>query len=285
MISITIADIDDWRAGMKGGPATEHVKLKILRIFFEDARRDRIVDRNVVKDARPAKTTPTERRAFTTDELERVLAISPQPWVGMILFGAFTGQRLGDLHRLRREDIADGVLRIRQRKTTAKVAVPLAPQVLEWVQKHAGETFLFDPLDKFAGGTLSNQFTRLLSKAGLREHVSHKTDLGKGRDGKRDKGQLCFHCLRHTAISMLRIAGAPLAISQGIAGHRSTAIHDLYTHTTVDDSRRYIDALPALNLDASSAGTHSTAPKKRPMQRKPRARSRTQDSTIGTADK
>jgi hypothetical protein len=45
-----------------------------------------------------------------------------------------------------------------------------------------------------------------------------------GRSGKRTPGELSFHCLRHTATSLMKNAGVSPAIAQDIIGHESAAV-------------------------------------------------------------
>jgi len=58
-----------------------------------------------------------------------------------------------------------------------------------------------------------------------------------------------FHSLRHTAVSLLRQAGAAQSISQALVGHNSPEVHELYTHQDEDALRRAVHALPAVIED------------------------------------
>jgi hypothetical protein len=55
-------------------------------------------------------------------------------------------------------------------------------------------------------GTLSNQFHDVMVEAGLVSHRAH-AKKGTGRAGKRLGAELSFHCLRHTATSLMKEAG------------------------------------------------------------------------------
>lgn len=57
---------------------------------------------------------------------------------------------------------------------------------------------------------------------------------------------LSFHSLRHTATSMLRSAGASLAVSMDIIGHSSAQVHSVYTHTELAERRAAVDSLPEI---------------------------------------
>jgi integrase len=94
-------------------------------------------------------------------------------------------------------------------------------------------------------GHLSNQFGDLLAAAGLREKLSHqKKERGKGRDHRRTSTGLSFHCLRHTAVSLLKDAGIPAAAVMELIGHDSEQMSQHYTHVGQDALRKAADALP-----------------------------------------
>ena len=61
-----------------------------------------------------------------------------------------------------------------------------------------------------------------------------------GRDGKRKGNALSFHCLRHTATSLLKNAGVSEAVAMDIIGHDSRAISANYTHIEVAAKRKAV---------------------------------------------
>ena len=80
-------------------------------------------------------------------------------------------------------------------------------------------------------------------KAGLAEARTHNT-TDKGRSSKRETSELSFHCLRHTATSMLKNAGVSDAVARDIIGHDSEAISRQYTHIEMTAKRKAIESLP-----------------------------------------
>jgi integrase len=83
-------------------PATANGHLKILRVAFEDAVRESRIPLNPAKQVRTIKKgAGSIRRPFTIEEINLVLRTAGQEWKGLILAGVCTGQRLGDLARLR----------------------------------------------------------------------------------------------------------------------------------------------------------------------------------------
>ena len=61
-----------------------------------------------------------------------------------------------------------------------------------------------------------------------------------------------FHSLRHTAVTLMREAGAVQSISQAIVGHNSAEVHALYTHADPEAMRRAVATLPAVRVVALS---------------------------------
>jgi integrase len=93
---------------------------------------------------------------------------------------------------------------------------------------------------------LSNQFNDLLSQAGLRAPARPpRSNSRKGRGGRRIGAVgLGFHCLRHTAVSLLKDAGVPDAVVMELVGHTSAAMSQRYTHVGREALSRAAAALP-----------------------------------------
>jgi integrase len=76
-------------------------QVKFLRMVFRNARRDAIVGDDpaeFVDTVRKGNTAA--RRPFTVPELKATLSVANPEWRSMILFGLYTGQRLGDVATL-----------------------------------------------------------------------------------------------------------------------------------------------------------------------------------------
>ena len=109
---------------------TANHDLKTLKMFFKSARRDSVVTEDPTEFV---ETVRKERRVkikrpFTLAELRSVLGLASNEWRSMILFGLYTGQRLGDIATLRWNnlDLVRGELRLSTRKTDKTLVLPLA---------------------------------------------------------------------------------------------------------------------------------------------------------------
>ena len=57
---------------------------------------------------------------------------------------------------------------------------------------------------------------------------------------------LSFHCLRHTAVSMLKQAGIPAATVMELVGHDSVEMSQHYTHIGHESLKQAAEAFPVL---------------------------------------
>ena len=196
----------------------------------------------------------SKRRAFTLAEIKRILKAcgDDTEWRGLVLFGLYLGQRLGDLARLtwRAVDLDSGEIAFTTRKTGRRIVLPLVQPVADYLASLPASdkpnAFIF-PHAASAKRTasLSNQFRDILVEAGLLEPLArgHKS-TGKGRNQAREASEISFHSLRHSAVTMLKAAGVSDFMAREIVGHESTAVSRQYTHLTTDDKRAAMQRLP-----------------------------------------
>lgn len=239
-------------------PKTVNHEIKVLRMVFRSARKDGIISDNPAEFAETVRDRGgnSARRPFTIPELRAVLDACDDEWKSLVLFGLYTGQRLGDLATLswanldlQRQDI---------RLTTAKTGKRMSIPISEPLQRHilnlpacgAPDAPIhpraFQTMQRCGkSGGLSNQFANILAAAGLREKKTHRK-LGEGRGAKREVIGLSFHSLRHTAVSMMKDAGIPAAAVMEIIGHDSEQMSQHYTHTGREALERAAASLPDL---------------------------------------
>ncbi len=173
----------------------------------------------------------------------------------MILFGLYTGQRLKDIATLTSAniDLEEREVRLTTHKTRRRQIIPLAKPLREFIvenllnsDKPNAPLFprAFAAVEKSgAVQTLSNAFYEILVASGLAQPRS-KANTGRGRSVKRKTNPLSFHCLRHTATSLMKNAGISPAIVQDIIGHDSPEISQNYTTIDSSSKRRAVDAMP-----------------------------------------
>jgi integrase len=102
---ITKADLVAYRNALakKLCPKTTNHRIKVVRMLLRAAKRDGHIvdDPSEFLEAVRGKHSNGSRRAFTVEELKAVLSVADLEWQSLIRFGLYTGQRLGDLARLR----------------------------------------------------------------------------------------------------------------------------------------------------------------------------------------
>jgi integrase len=264
LFTISAADIVAFRASeaTRVNSSTVNHAIKVLRMIFEDAKRDGILADNPADGVKAMKrTNGRSRRAFTPAEIKRVLAVANSEWRSLILFGLYTGQRLGDLARLTwaNIDLQLDELRLVTSKTGRVQIIPMAPPLRRHIETLPAGDDPSQPLHPSAFnsvskaqkvGTLSRQFYELMVRAGLAVAKKHRKSKDcNGRDGRRQMSEICFHSLRHTATSFMKNAGISSAIVQDIIGHESAAISANYTHIDEAAKRGALEKMPDLAVE------------------------------------
>lgn len=239
-------------------PSTVNHSIKLLRMILNDAKRDGIIADNPADSVKMMKRSgqKSPRRPFTISEVKQLLAVANSEWRSLIIFGLYTGQRLGDLARLTwaNVDLQQDEIRLLTSKTGRRQIIPLAPTLRQHIESLPAGDDPVQPIHPRAFnsvtrsgkvGMLSRQFHELMAKAGLVAKKKHrKTAESKGRDGRRPVSEISFHALRHTATSLMKNAGISAPIVQDIIGHESAAISASYTHIDNASKRAALSAMP-----------------------------------------
>lgn len=240
----------------KVAPGTVNFDLRCIRMVFKSARRDGYIIEDPAEFVRNVKTeTQIGRRPFSIEEIQTLLSISNSEWQSLIKFGLYTGQRLTDLASLTwaNIDTEKNQIRLVTRKTGKTMLLPIAAPLRSHISSLKGSDDTKAPVhprsfatiqrQKGRAGPLSNQFAALLVDAGLRED---KARPGNGRNVRRAKNELSFHCLRHTAVSLLKDAGIPEAVVMELVGHDSKQMSAHYTHVGQEALQKAAAALPEI---------------------------------------
>jgi integrase len=256
---ITKKDILDFRrmeAARGLAPKTVNHSVKFLRMVFNKAWTDDIISDTPAKGVKTLKKSREKaRRPFSQDEIRSVLRVADDEWKSMVLFGLFTGQRLGDIACLTWNDIdlQAQEVRLMARKTGLNVKIPIAGPLKKHIATltpgdkpsssvHPNAAEIMRSQGKSGG--LSNQFAKILARAGLREKQPHTKTHGQGRGVGSNKERLSFHSLRHTAVSMMKAAGIPEATVMELVGHESVEMSRLYSHVGYAELKRASESFP-----------------------------------------
>jgi integrase len=233
--------------------ATANLSLKVLRVSFGEAVRQGLLTVNPAARVKLLKSSKeSKRRAFTLAEIKRILKAcgGNVEWRGLVLFGLYLGQRLGDLAKLtwRAVNLETGEIAFTARKTGRRIVLPLAQPLSDYLASLPAsdnpDAFIFPNASKHKRtASLSNQFREILVEAGLVEPRGHEATK-KGRSQARETSEISFHSLRHSAVTMLKASGLSDVFAREIVGHESAAISRQYTHLSTDDLRNAMQRLP-----------------------------------------
>lgn len=238
---------------------TVNHKLKFLKMVFRIAKRDELIGDNPAEFVDPVRKGQSKiRRPFTIPELQAIFSVAGPEWRSMVMFGLYTGQRLGDVAALtwHNVDLQKGEIRLVTQKTNKTKILPMARSLRRTIEALSTSDDPAAPLHPRAfrilseqgkTGTLSNQFADLLVQAGLRKKKLHrkaKKTVDQGQHDGRRAADLSFHCLRHTSNTMMKEAGVPAAVVMELIGHDSEQMSEVYTHVGAEALQKAADSLP-----------------------------------------
>jgi integrase len=233
--------------------ATANLGVKVLRVCLGEAVRQDLLATNPAARVKLLKSsTETKRRAFTLSEIKRILKACSDDaeWRGLVLFGLYLGQRLGDLARLtwRAVNLETGEIAFTAKKTGRRIVLPLVQPLSDYLASIPGsdnpDAFIFPRAAAHKRTSrLSNQFREILVDAGLVEPREYKRTT-KGRATAREASEISFHSLRHSAVTLLKASGLSDVFAREIVGHESAAVSRQYTHLSTDDLRAAMQRLP-----------------------------------------
>lgn len=233
--------------------ATANLALRVLRVCLGEAVHQGLLTSNPGTRVKFLKLRDkSARRAFTLSEIKRILKACGDDveWRGLVLFGLYLGQRLGDLAKLtwRAVNLDNGEIAFTARKTGRRVVLPLMQPLSDYLSALPAndnpDAFIF-PRAASAKRTasLSGQFREILADTGLVEPHTHES-TGRGRSAARELSEISFHSLRHSAVTMLKASGLSDFVAREIVGHETAAVSRQYSHLSTDDLRRAMRRLP-----------------------------------------
>ncbi len=230
--SLTSEDIDDFkralrqtktRLGENMTPATVNRYLALLRSSLRLAARRGYRHREPMAGVKFNRENNQRDRICSTEEYAKLVEAA-EPELGLaIMFGYWTGMRLGEIVNLRWKqiDLRERVLRLRRSETKEADAkqVPLARELVEHL--HELPRNIDGNVFTRTNVALSGQFGRLCKRLEIDD--------------------LRFHDLRHTAVTRLRRAGVDIITIKAITGHKTLKTLERYNKVSVDDLRTAID--------------------------------------------
>jgi integrase len=218
-----------------------------LKTALTTAKKWRLVDRNVAKDATPPKQIKYESGFLNVEQAERLLkVIKGHRFAALIVISLMLGLRRGEVCALRWEniDLIDRLLYVREQSqrvakkgivsSTVKTKqsnrrIPIPQMVVDALI----ERQMIQEQEKSRAGAKWEQdgdfvFT---SRRGHRIQIEEPGEILHTFLAEAGLPDIRFHDLRHSTASLLLSRGVHIKIVQEILGHASSQITmDLYSH-------------------------------------------------------
>jgi integrase len=202
--------------------------FKALRALCQFCVANEMMANDVTQAMKPPKVKTAGHHTWTEEQIAQYEGHHP---IGSkarlaLALGLYTIQRRGDVVRMGRQHISEGVLSVRQEKTGAMLALPVHP-ALQAVLDATPSTHLTFLVTKsgqsFSGNDFSEQFRKWCTEAGL-------------------PAECTFHGLRKVGCCRLADAGCSAPQIAAWSGHGSLREVERYTRAA-DQKRMARDAL------------------------------------------
>jgi integrase len=182
-------------------------------------------------------------KVWSDDEVARFLAAAPPVLRRPMLLAVNTGQRQGDLRKLAWSAYDGRVIKIRQKKTGAYVAIPVSDELRREL----------DGAPRISPLMLTNTDGKPWSESGFQSAWGKAT----ARAGIED---LTFHDLRGTAVVTLARAGCNVVEIYSITGHKPGDVQAILTaHYLPQDGEVAGNAIAKLNAYKRTRGDQKEA--------------------------
>jgi len=194
-------------------PAMANITRAVLRLLMQYAVETELRLDNPVAGIKAYRTGT--RHTWTDDELSQFEQRWPLGTRERLAFALllYTGQRGGDIVKMRRSDLSEGLIRVVQEKTGAELSIPLHPALMAAIKAAPakGLTLIGDAHGRaIQRATLTLMMRKAVALAGLPEH--------------------CLpHGLRKAIMRRLAESGSSAKEIAAISGHRTLKEIERYT--------------------------------------------------------
>jgi integrase len=235
--------------------STRILDIKILRTALNRARRLGLIANNPAEAVDLPKRQSIERGVFTAPELKSLLETAKgKEWETVIMFGVYTGARLGDCTKMQRKMIDGniGTITYRDSKNGKDICIPMHPELQKYLEQLPSGKIIQQFITPHMAGLgpggrhgLSEGFKRIVKNAKLDLQTVQGT-------GMRKISKRTFHALRHSFTSALANAGVPAEVRMKLTGHKSEAVHKGYTHLELETLKQALQKLPNVAAEKST---------------------------------
>jgi integrase len=248
--------IRDWRTwlagkGFKGGRINKVMQAMTVPVHYAKSRGE--IEKDPFEGIKAVPEVVKEKGVLTNEEVIAIINLPsfyPQGRLGVLL-GALCGLRLGEVRGIKWGDIGDGVIKIQNNfidedglkkpKCESLGTVPIPSMVqamIDEVRKTAVKTgpddYVMESIrcpGKPLGKTyFETSFARDLEAIGIPGRWRSRNEKPEGYVNEQAKRNLTFHGLRHTFVTLGRLAGISDLEIQALARHKSRRMMERYSH-------------------------------------------------------
>ncbi|MCL2208832.1 MAG: site-specific integrase [Treponema sp.] len=244
-----------WAAELGLSGRKINIVLQSMRVPVRNAYRDEKIPVDPFLNIGEAAHIKREKGVLTPLEVSSLIqndVINPR-WRLAVLLGCLCGMRRGEIRGLLWGDIGNGIVNVKHNfingdglkspkcASTRTVFYPESVKIMldavRNISKNTSlENFIFEQLDN-SEIPVGEQFfrhalERELSAIGIPGEWPrwNKNKAPEGYVNEQKRRNLTFHSLRHTYITLGRIAGITDIEIQALAGHKDARMMDNYTH-------------------------------------------------------
>lgn len=157
-------------------------------------------------------------KGFTQEEFSLFLShVEDEKIKACFILMAYLGLRVGELTRLKKNDLDGNKLRINAEKGSYSAYLTLPDVLVNLIQKHKGRHL---KLIDVSNRQLSYSFDLYRKKAGLDEVYSYSNPAGKNRNFTRPLYRFSLHSLRHFGIQQVYERSKNPELARKFARHR-----------------------------------------------------------------
>lgn len=189
-------------------------------------------------------TNETDSVYLTSAELDRIWNLELKDSLeskarDLLILGCYSGARWEDFSRLSKDNIQGKELRYVQRKTGARVVLPLSPRIKEVLKRNGGQ----------APKMVDVVFNRTIKVVCQRARVNGKVEV---RESKGETYQhtlvpkwkmVSSHTCRRTCCTLLAQQGIPLNLIMQVSGHKSLSSLQKYLRSSLSESTKLLSKL------------------------------------------
>ena len=175
--------------------------------------------------------------ALTKEELTKVWNVKLKDDLesrarDLFIIGCYTGARWEDYSQFTKDNIVDGKFRYIQRKTGARVTLPLSPRLKEALRRNGGEA------PKMVDAVFNRTIKVVCMRAGITTPIEVRRSKGEKYEHETVPKwkMVSSHTCRRTMCTLLDQEGVPMREIMTISGHKSLASLQKYLRKSERDT-------------------------------------------------